>query len=53
MKFPLHEQQLMIEKNKYVPLNEFVYNPDLNLVHAYQAAYEELLKEAPIEKVKT
>jgi len=33
----------MIDKNKYVSLDEFVYNPDQHLVHAHQLAYEKLL----------
>jgi hypothetical protein len=33
----------MIDKNKYVSLDEFIYNPDQHLVHAHQLAYEKLL----------
>lgn len=33
----------MIDKNKHVPLDEFIYNPDQHLIHAHQMAYEKLL----------
>ena len=42
----------MIDKNKHVPLEEFVYNPDRNLVHAHRIAYDKLLKELDIKNIK-
>jgi hypothetical protein len=45
IKLPLDEDSSMIDKNKHVSLDEFIYNPDQHLIHAHQMAYQKLLEE--------
>jgi len=50
MRIPLGEDAYFIDKNKHVRLDEFIYNPDQNLVHAHRLAYEGLLEDVELKK---